>query len=186
MAKIAFSKLKLNKETKVTNVPFGDAVIEVKHYIPVSEKLMILDTIIQEAFDYNFINKAKADALLHIYMMMCYTNISFTKREKDSLLETYDLMEKNGVIDAVVSAIPETEYNAFIAYCKEVMNDYDRYKNSIMGIAEQVIDQLPGRLKDVNELMGSFDPNSLQVLQDVVANLGGSPAAVTATVLGQD
>jgi hypothetical protein len=186
MAKISFSKLKLNKETEVTNVTIGDAIVEVKHYVPMSEKLLILDTIIQEAFDYNFINKAKADALLHIYMIMCYTNITFTKKEKDSLLDTYDLMEKNGVIDALVSAIPEAEYNAFIAYCKDVMSDYDKYKNSIMGIAEQILSELPGKLQDINSLMNGFNPQDLKVLQDVVSNFGGSPAAVAETVLGQD
>ncbi|MGE5637210.1 MAG: hypothetical protein ACM3WQ_00755 [Chloroflexota bacterium] len=186
MAKIQFSKLKLNKETEVSKVTIGGVEIEVKHYIPMTEKLLVLDTIIQNAFDYNFINKAKADALLHMYMVMCYTNLNFTKKERDNMLDTYDLMEKNGVIDAVVSAIPENEYNAFVAYCEEVMGDYDKYKNSIIGVAEQILGELPDKLKNINQLMTNFNPKDLEVLQKLVNDVGGSPSAVTNTILGQN
>lgn len=185
MAKVTFSKLKLNKETEVTKVMIGEVEIEVKHYISITEKILILDTILKEACDFNFVNKAKADALLHIYMILCYTNITITKKERDDLLGTYDLLEKNGVIDVVVATIPENEYGSFVTYCEEVMNDYDKYKNSIVGIVEKVMAELPERLEGVNKLMAGFNPGDLKVLQEAVSKFGGSPAAVTEAILGQ-
>lgn len=185
MAKVTFSKLKLNKETEIVKVMVGEVEIEVKQYIGISEKMLTLDTVLHEAEELNFVNRAKADALLHVYMLMCYTNINFTKKERDNVLDTYDLLEKNGVIDIIVSAIPKDEYDSFIVYCEEIMNDYDKYKNSIVGIVEKVLEQLPERLESVNQLMKGFKPEDLTVLKDAVMNFGGNQAAVSDAILGQ-
>jgi len=185
MAKVTFSKLKLNKETAITKVMIGEVEIEVKEYISITEKIFILDTIIKEACEFNFVNKAKADALLHVYMILCYTNLTITKKEREDLLGTYDLLEKNGVIDTVVSAIPKDEYDSFIEYCEAIMDDYDKYKNSLVGIAEKVMEQLPERLEGINKLMKDFKPGDLKVLQDAMSEFGGNPAAVTEAILGQ-
>ena len=186
MAKISFSKLKLNKETEVSKIMIGEVEVEVKQYIPISEKMFVLDTILQDAFDYNFINKAKADALLHLYMVMCYTNINFLKKERDNMLETYDLLEKNGVIDAVVNAIPEDEYNAFVTYCQEVTEDYDKYKNSILGIVEKFVGEIPEKLDTINAAMSNFKTEDLKSIQDIIGKFGGAPSAVTNEILGQN
>lgn len=186
MAKISFNKLKLKKETEVSKIMVGEVEIEVKQYISITEKMLVLDTILRDAFDYNFINKAKADALLHLYMVMCYTNINFLKKERDNMLETYDLLEKNGVIDAVVNAIPEDEYNAFVTYCQDVTSDYDKYKNSIIGVAEKIMGDLPGKLEGINSTMSEFNPETLKVLQDQILKFGGDPAAITNEILGQN
>lgn len=183
MTKLALSKLKLNKETEVIKVPFGEVEIEVKQYLPIEEKISIINIILQDCVEEVTINRAKADALLHIYMVMSYTNLSFTKKERDNLFETYDLLEKNGVIDAIINALPEVEYNAFVEYVEKAMNDYDKYKTSLLGVAEQVLAQLPDVLGEINNIMKGFDPGKLQVLSQLVNSFGGDPSALTSEIL---
>jgi hypothetical protein len=43
-----------------------------------------------------------------------YTNLSFTEKQKEDPVKIYDLLEGNGIIDKIVAAIPEIEYNAII------------------------------------------------------------------------
>jgi hypothetical protein len=181
--KISFNKLKLSKNTEVSTIKVGDVEVEVKHFVPILDKLLAIDTIIQEAFDYNMVNKAKADALINLYAIMLYTNINFSKKERDSLYETYDVLEKNGVIDLVTSTIPEIEYNAYVDYCKDVIEDYNKYKNSVVGIAEQILGSLPDQLEGINDLLNGFDPSKLSVLKDTLLNFGGDPDAIATNIL---
>ena len=102
------------------------------------------------------------------------------------MLETYDLLEKNGVIDAVVNAIPEDEYNAFVAYCQEVTGDYDKYKNSILGIVERFVGEIPEKLDTINAAMSNFKTEDLKSIQDIIGKFGGAPSAVTNEILGQN
>ena len=66
------------------------------------------------------------------------------------------------------------------------MNDYDKYKNSVVGVVEQILGELPDKLESVNSLLSGFDPSKLNMIQEVMTNLGGSPAAITSEVLGRE
>ena len=95
MAKLAYSKLKLKTEipTVQIEVPVGDDIhiVEVKTYLPIEEKIALLERVINLAQDdMHFYNTIKLDVLLGTEILYAYTNLSFTDAVKDNPLKLYD------------------------------------------------------------------------------------------------
>ena len=91
MAKLAYSKLKLKTEipTAQIEIPVGDdiQIVEVKTYLPIEEKITLLERVINLAQDdMHFYNTIKLDVLLGTEILYAYTNLSFTDAVKDNPL----------------------------------------------------------------------------------------------------
>ena len=114
MAKISLSKLNLEKNTEINKITINGSEIEVLSYLPLSEKISMINIVVQESIEGRIVNPMLVDSLFHTYLVMAYTNISFTTAQKEKMLETYDLMERNGLISEVVKAIPSNEYNDLV------------------------------------------------------------------------
>ena len=82
------------------------------------------------------------DSLFHTYLVMAYTNNSFTTAQKEKMLETYDLMEKNGLISEVVKAIPPNEYNDLVVSLEEYVKATEVELNSIANVIKLSLDAM--------------------------------------------
>ena len=79
MAKVSFTKLGLKKKEEIKNITINDQVIEVKQYLPISDKINIITNVIENsADDNNFANPVKVEVFANLEIMYAYTNISFT------------------------------------------------------------------------------------------------------------
>jgi hypothetical protein len=111
MAKVAFSKLKckINEEVKV--IDFNGEKIEVKQYLPLSDKLNLITKIIELAHEdnYNYSNPIKIDTYTNIEILFAYTNISFTDKIRNDIEKLYDSCASSGLFEKVFDAIPENE-----------------------------------------------------------------------------
>ena len=61
MAKISFNKLNLKKDTTINVIKIGDVEIEVKNYLPIEEKMSLIDLVVQESMEYGFVNPLKLE-----------------------------------------------------------------------------------------------------------------------------
>lgn len=174
MARIPFSKLKLTKKEDVKNIAINDVEIEVKQYLPTSEKIEIITNTLQNsADDNNFANPVKVEVFLNLEMIYAYTNLSFTDKQKEDASKLYDLLEVNGVIAAVVEAIPETEYNLLLTWAQETIDAFYTYHNSVMGILEQVSADYSNLDLDATKIQTKLaDPQNLELLKGVMTKLG--------------
>lgn len=174
MARIPFSKLKLTKKEDVKNIAINDVEIEVKQYLPTSEKIEIITNTLQNsADDNNFANPVKVEVFLNLEMIYAYTNLSFTDKQKEDASKLYDLLEVNGVIAAVVEAIPETEYNLLLTWTQETIDAFYTYRNSVMGILEQVSADYSNLDLDATKIQTKLaDPQNLELLKGVMTKLG--------------
>ena len=53
MAKVSFTKLGLKKKEGIKNITINDQVIEVKQYLPISDKINIITNVIENSADDN-------------------------------------------------------------------------------------------------------------------------------------
>ena len=103
MAKVAFSKLALKKQDNVKLVKIGNFDIEVKQYLPVNEKLDLIARVLNGAHDENnFPNPIKIEVIGTLEIIMAYTNISFTEKQKEDVAKLYDLLDSNGVVNTII------------------------------------------------------------------------------------
>ena len=174
MAKIGFTKLSLKRKNEVKTITINNNQIEIKQYLPVNEKLDLIARVINGAHDQNnFPNPIKIEVIGTLEMIMAYTNISFTEKQKEDIPKLYDLLEENGVIKDIISQIPEDEYNFIIDGINKTVDAVYKYNNCILGILEAVSKDYSNLDFDATQIQKKMaDPENLKLVRDVLTKLG--------------
>ena len=171
--KPTFAKMGLKINSDVKTIVIGEQEIEVKQYLPVNDKLILIGKVINAAADENnFSNPIKLDIFTCLEIVFAYTNISFTDKQKEDLVKLYDILESNHIFDQVIEVIPKNEYKQIIEGVQDCSDAIYTYKNSLMGILEMVgqdYSQLNFDAEAIREKMA--DPENLAVLKDVMAKM---------------
>ena len=173
MAKVSFIKLGLKKREEIKNIPINDQVIEVKQYLPISDKINIITNVIENsADDNNFANPVKVEVFANLEIMYAYTNISFTDKQKEDPTKLYDLLEENGVIAEVIAAIPENEYALLLGWIDETIEAFYTYRNSVLGILDTISADYSNLSLDATNLQKQIaDPENLKLLKSIMSKL---------------
>ena len=165
MAKVAFSKLKCKINEVENEIVFGEEKIMVKQYLPIQEKLRIIGNVVELAHEeeYHFPNPVKAKVFCELETIFRYTNITFTDKQKEDLGKLYDILKSSGLIEAVLSAIPDEEYTNLVQGVNDTIEALYRYENSAMGILDGI--------------KSTYDENSLSVekMQAALQGITESP-----------
>lgn len=174
MAKIGFTKLSLKRKNEVKTITINNNQIEIKQYLSVNEKLDLIARVINGAHDQNnFPNPIKIEVIGTLEMIMAYTNISFTEKQKEDIPKLYDLLEENGIIKDIISQIPEDEYNFIIDGINKTVDAVYTYNNSVLGILEAVSKDYSNLDFDATQIQKKMaDPENLKLVRDVLTKLG--------------
>lgn len=168
MAKVAFSKLKFDKTEVVNKVTIGGEEVEVLAYAPISLKRDIIDLSIESASDdFGGISDVVAEAFFDVFTVMSYTNISFTAKQKEDTLGLYDTLQKGGVFEIVLGAIPEEELAYLHDSFERALKAERKQRNSFAGTIKALTNSLPGALNQMSESVNSVDLESPQ-LQTII------------------
>lgn len=178
MAKLAFSKLKLQQNTSVTSifheVDDQQLMIEVKQYLPINEKLGLISRALSAAIDdNNFVNSVKLELFGNLEIIYAYTNLTFTEKQKEDPCKLYDLLDSSGLLNKIIGAIPAPEYEFVNTNLTEIAKAYYDYQASALGIITAIGEQnetvtagIRKMLEDVN------NPEAFATLKDVMEKLG--------------
>lgn len=173
MAKVAFTKLQLKEDKSVVQVPYKDQTIEVRQYLPIREKLEILQNIVNKSLgdEARYPNEVKIDFYYALEMIYHYTNISFTEKQKEDEPKLYDMLKANGLISLILDAIPEAKEMKF--YVNTVIGKVYTYQNSAMGILENISSDYSNLNFDMSQLQAQIsDPDTLKLLKSVGPMIG--------------
>ena len=138
MAKIGLTKLGLKKNTDITTLEWNGQIIEIKQYLPMEEKLKVIENIVNKSLDdNNFANPARLRIHSVLEAMYAYTNINFTEKQKEDFLGLYDLVVSSGLWDAICMAMDGFSDFAIIEQTTyELIGEIYRYKTSLLGVLE--------------------------------------------------
>lgn len=175
MAKVAFSKLGIKKvNDKVKNITFNDIEIEVKQYLPIQDKLIIIGNAINNAADNNrFANPIKIDMYLALEIIMAYTDLSFTDKQKEDMPKLYDLFVSSGLLNEIYTAIPEAELSMLHRDSVRIAESMYNQMNSVYGIMENIANdysEVGAQAEDIQKKIA--DPNNITLLKNVMSKLG--------------
>jgi len=180
MAKLAYSKLKIKKDTSVSIIQYKvdnetTLDIEVKKYLPVEDKLQLVSNVINNSMDNNkFYNVGKLDIFLTLEIIDFYTNLSFTDAKKEKFVELYDELISSGIYKKVVDILNENGEYTWLYYTvdKTVKSIY-KYQNSVLGILDALQTDYSALGMDVNDLYEKLgNQENLALLRDVLTKLG--------------
>ena len=174
MAKVTFTKLALKKKEEVKNIKINDIDIEIKQYLSVNDKLDLIARVISGAHDQNnFPNPIKIEVIGAMEIIMAYTNITFTDKQKEDIAKLYDILDSNGIINQIVSAIPEDEYHFLIDGINDTIDAVYTYQNSVLGILDTVSQDYSNLNLDATEIQKKLaDKDNLSLVRDVLTKLG--------------
>jgi hypothetical protein len=154
MAKLAFTKISKVKSLPTQSYSFGEETIEVEQYLPLNDKITLIENVIELAGDeVGFFNIVKLEAYYRIYMIKNYTNITFTEKQMEDITKLYDLIELNGVWKAIESMIPEKERTYIWNNILELAQRITDYNNSVLGILKTVGQDYGENENKVNDLL---------------------------------
>lgn len=177
MSKITYSSLKLKNNIDKKIVKFEDKEIEVYQFLSIDDKYALVNISLQEAKEGSIYNPVKLDMFFHLNLVYMYTNLSFTDKQRENQSKIYDELVTNGLMNEIISKIPESEYNTLYNYIQDLIKDTYEYKNTISGIITELIESLPVKAEEMQKIVDNFDPQKFQNVFDFVkaANGGNNP-----------
>lgn len=173
MSKISFTNLNTRLNTEVRLIEFNHQTIEVKQYLPINDKLTLIQNVINKAdsADMNpFINEVKINVFLVLEILTYYTNIEFTEEAPEKL---YDLVVSSGLYDAIWEVIPEQELKSIDTGLWSTITNMHKYQYSVLGIMESMSKDYSNLDFDIQKLTDKLsNPEELGLVKDIITKLG--------------
>lgn len=169
---VTFSSLKLKLNNEVNNFTFNGKDIEVKKYLPAADKNDILEMTIQQADNGTVVNTFAIDCLFHLYIVMEYTNITFTEKQKEDLYGLYDVLESNGLIDNVIENMEASEYEELKSALDDILDKYAIYRNSVRGSLEQLQAFVPQQANNMMDVLQNVDYDKMNNILSIAEAAG--------------
>lgn len=162
MAKISYANMKLKTKDNTTIVDFNGNNIEVLQYLPIGKKYDLIMIAVQNAYEDGVYNILKLDMYFHLYLVYMYSNISFTDKQKEDELKLYDTLKSSGLLDIIISNIPEDEYTTLFKYIQDTIQAKTQYSQSFSGVINKLINDLPAQAEAAMSIVENFDKTKFQ------------------------
>lgn len=176
MAKIAYSKLGLNKmvNKEPSIIEFNDQQIEVTQYLPIEKKLDLISDIINSSLDDNtYYNPCRIEIFMLTKIIEAYTNLTITDKQKEDIFKFYDQLVASGFAEKVLDNIPAVDYNFIYRSVTKTIKNIYKQKNSVLGILESISTDYSNLNLDASEIQSKLaDPENLDLLRAVLTKLG--------------
>lgn len=172
MGKVSYSKLGLKINTEINTFTFADNTIEVLKYLPIEDKLDLIDITLQKAEINEVYNELLVDMYFHLNLIYLYSNISFTEKQKEDEFKLYNALESSGFLSQFLAAMDEEEYNACFEYLNQVKESRTAYQHSTAGIVKSMIVDLPSNAAAAASLLKDFDETQFENVLSLARNSG--------------
>lgn len=175
MAKVTFSKLNLQKDLSIDSFDFNGQIIEVKNYLPMEDKLKLINTIVNMSVDENgYYNPVKIYINLIVNVCLTYTNITVTEKQKEDFLKLYDLFVSSGLSGEIIgNHMNPAEYSQIKTWVGEIIHSIYEYRNSVYGVLDSMSTDYSNLNLDVNNLINQIKDNKdLETVREVLNRLG--------------
>lgn len=169
-----FNDLQISIKDFKSVITIGDKEVEVKQYIPIEQKINLIQIALQQSGDENgFINDILFDAYFNLYVVFFYSNLEFTDDQKENALNTYDILQSNGLIGEIEAGIPKHEFDELLEFAGTYLEETRKYRVSTVAVINSIINQLPQQMEQVGEIINNFDPTKYQAVIDFATAANG-------------
>jgi hypothetical protein len=155
MAKITYSSLKLKINEEIKKVEGTD--IEVLQYLPIEDKNALINISLEQSKQDSIFNPTLLDAFFNLYIVMMYTNITFTEKQKEEPLKIYNALKSNGLLDKIIMAMNEEEYNDLVSKLNQQMKDIYQNQNTFAGVLNNLLANFETQADEIQKLVDGFD-----------------------------
>ena len=166
MAKVSYASLKLKTNTEVKTFDFNGNKIEVLQYLPIEDKIDLIDIALQKSESPYGYDMNKIDAYFNLHIVYLYSNLSFTDKQKEDELKLYDTLLSNGLLDKIIENMSEEEYNQLYNYMKEKVEVNLNFYSSLRKVLSDFLLELPQAAQQAADIMGEINNTPIQNVID--------------------
>ena len=152
-----YSDLNLKINTKTKLVKIGNFEIEVSEYLPMRDKIDLVQIALQKAEENGTYNDMKLDMYFNLYIIYMYTNLEFTDEEKEDEFTLYDELQSNDIIISVIGTMEEYEYDTLLEYLNVMKDTNMEYNLSAASLFKTFIQDMPKNAAAAAEIVDNFD-----------------------------
>lgn len=168
---IQFNQLNFTN-IKSTVINFQQKEIQVKQYLPILDKIDLVQIALQKAQEDGIYNDMKLEVFFHMNIIYLYTNIEFNEKDREDEFVLYDKFESSGLLDEIVAAIGG-EYDTLYDYVTIMKKEKLDYSNTAAAVLRSIIQDLPKNAAAAAEIVNSFDPSQYQAVVDFATAANG-------------
>jgi hypothetical protein len=174
LAKISVNKITPIKQVEPIMITINAYEIEVIQYMHIQDKLAMIERILNWTIDdTGFLNPVRLEVYTVLEIISTYTNINITDKMMENAPKTYDSFMINGVIDAIIEAIPEDEYNAIFDAIEDCAEHTVSYLNSFVGMMKTITEDYGATKMDIESLSNVLDdPDKIGLVKDILEKIG--------------
>ena len=145
---------------------------EVLQYLPVNEKNNLIEVVLQKANEGSIFNTFTMDMYFHLYLIMYYTNLTFTEKQREDLPKLYDAFEESGFINMFLNNMNRDEY-VLLKHSLEEMKDITiSYNNSTKKIFDVFQEYAPNTADKVSQELKDFDIDKYEQVINIARAAG--------------
>ena len=163
--------LKINTNTNIAKI--GDKEIKVLQYLPLEDKIDLIQIALQKSEENGIYNEMKLDMYFNLYIIYMYTDLEFTDEQKANEFTLYNELQSNEIIINIIGAIDEDEYITLIDYLEMMKKNNEKYKRSAAALFQTMIQDLPKNAAAAAEIVDNFDPEKYENVTNFARSLNG-------------
>lgn len=168
-----FNDLNLSINDSVKTISINDKKINVLQYLPVEKKNDLVQIALQQSEENGVYNEVLLNAYFYTYVVFFYSDIEFDNEQKQDVLNVYDVLNSQKIIEMVLAAIPEEEWKDLIESLEAQSETNMTYKKSAAYLIGQFINELPDQMEKVSEIINNFDPSKYAEVVNFAAAANG-------------
>lgn len=174
MAKVTFTKLAISKTFPTETITWNDQEIEVKKYLPIEDKIKIVEKVLNESVDDNgYYNVIRLNVYIIVEAILAYTNITVTEKQREDILKLYDAFISSGLSKKILQDIVEEDFLDLQDFVTVSIDNIYKYRNSAAGIMEAISRDYSDLELDAEKIKSDIaNPDNLTLLKDVLTKLG--------------
>lgn len=153
----------------------GQIKIKVKEYLPIRDKIDLVQISLQKAEQNGVYNEMLLDMYFNLYTVYMYTDLDF-EDEKDRPELVYDELHSTGLLAKILSQIPQDEYASLVDYLETMRHSYNHYNQSAAGVMRLFTQDLPKNAEAASKILQNFNKEDYQnVIEFAQAANGNRP-----------
>lgn len=165
-----------NPELKtIETIKFGELEIEIKQYLPIEEKAMFVELVLQNSFNEDQYKPLISKITYDICLVKQYTNVNLTANNS----EMFDLITETGLLETIKNNIPTTELEFLEKQCKLAILQHKlelKNSNNLGNVIKDFVKNITGNMPELLETLKIMNPESLETLKSFIKVNGESPA----------
>lgn len=172
-----FKDLTLSLDNSTTNISVTPSQeVNVLKYLPIQDKYDLIYIALQESNEGGFYSPVKLEMYFQLYTVYMYTDLEFTEEERADAAGTFDILKSSGILDAIISAIPDNEWAVLLDLRDTTLAKKEKYANSIAGVLSNFIENLAPNAEKAAQIIDKFNPEAFQqVIKFAEAANGNRP-----------